>query len=192
MVGASIYARFNPPAFAALKGTDAPVIEGHELSYSCVNQLQEYLREERGLDVGLWRSVGPGYTKFAIESFIDEIARGQRIDPVQFRLRLLAHNPRAAAVVRRVADWAEWDRKRKNGHALGLAFSDTWRTYIASVVEASVDREAGVIRVHEVWSDRRSGRRDPAGQHREPDRGRHDRSASARRCASGSSSRTAW
>jgi isoquinoline 1-oxidoreductase beta subunit len=152
IAGASIYARFNPPAFAALKGVDTPVIEGYELSYSVNNQLQEYLREERGLDAGLWRSVGPGYTKFAIESFIDEIARGQRIDPVQFRLRLLAHNPRAAAVVRRVADWAEWGRKRKGGHALGLAFSDTWRTYIASVVEASVDRKTGVIRVHEVWS----------------------------------------
>ena len=152
IAGASIYARFNPPAFAALKGADTPVIEGYELSYSVGNQLQEYLREERGLDVGLWRSVGPGYTKFAIESFIDEIARGQRIDPVQFRLRLLAHNPRAAAVVRRVADWAEWSRPRKNGRALGVAFSDTWRSYIASVVEASVDKKTGAIRVHEVWS----------------------------------------
>jgi isoquinoline 1-oxidoreductase beta subunit len=152
IAGASIYARFNPRAFEALKGVDTPVIEGYELSYSAANQLQEYLREERGLDVGLWRSVGPGYTKFAIESFIDEIARGQRIDPVQFRLRLLAHNPRAAAVVRRAADWAEWDRKRKNGRALGLAFSDTWRSYIASVVEASVDKKTGAIKVHEVWS----------------------------------------
>jgi isoquinoline 1-oxidoreductase beta subunit len=151
-VGASIYARFNPGAFAALKGADTPVIEGYELSYSCVNQLQEYLREERGLDVGLWRSVGPGYTKFAIESFIDEIARGQRIDPVQFRQRLLAHNPRAQAVVRRVADWAEWDKKRPAGRALGIGFSDTWRSYIASVVEISLDRKSGAIRVHEVWS----------------------------------------
>jgi isoquinoline 1-oxidoreductase beta subunit len=152
IVGASIYARFNPGAFAALKGADTPVIEGYELSYSCVNQLQEYLREERGLDVGLWRSVGPGYTKFAIESFIDEIARGQRIDPVQFRQRLLAHNPRAQAVVRRVADWAEWDKKRPAGRALGIGFSDTWRSYIASVVEISLDRKSGAIRVHEVWS----------------------------------------
>ena len=152
VVGASIYARFNPPAFQAAKGMDAPVMEGYELSYSCANQRQEYLREERGVDVGLWRSVGPGYTKFAIESFIDEVARGQRIDPVAFRLRLLAHNPRAAAVVRRVADWAEWDRKRPGGRALGIGFSDTWRSYIASVAEVSVDRASGAIRVHEVWS----------------------------------------
>ena len=127
-------------------------MEGYELSYSCANQRQEYLREERGLDVGLWRSVGPGYTKFAIESFIDELARGQRIDPVAFRLRLLAHDPRAAAVVRGVAEWAQWDRRRRSGRALGVAFSDTWRSYVATIAEISVDRASGVIRVHEVWS----------------------------------------
>ena len=37
--------------------------------------------------------------------------------------------------VRRVADWAEWDRKRKSGRALGIGFSDTWKSYIASVAE---------------------------------------------------------
>ena len=151
IVAASIYARFNPPAFQALKGKDLPVIEGHELSYSVANQLHELFREERGYDVGLWRSVGAGYTKFAIESFIDEIARAQGIDPVAFRLRLLAHNPRAQTVVRAAADMAGWDVRRK-GRALGLAFSDTWRSYIASVAEVSVDRPTGKIRVHNVWS----------------------------------------
>src|SRR5206468_3024275 len=82
IVAASIFARFNPPAYEALKGKDLPVLEGHELSYSVANQLHELFREERGYDVGLWRSVGAGYTKFAIESFIDEIARAQAIDPV--------------------------------------------------------------------------------------------------------------
>jgi isoquinoline 1-oxidoreductase beta subunit len=152
MVGPSLYARFSPQAYQAGKGTDPPVTEGYELSYSVGNQLQELFREERGLEVGFWRSVGAGYTKFAIESFIDEIARAQRIDPVAFRLRLLAHNPRAQAVVGRAAEFAEWDRRRKNGRALGMAFSDTWRSYIGTVVEVSLDKKTGAVRVHEVWS----------------------------------------
>jgi len=152
MVSASVYARFAPPAFEAAKQLDPPVMEGYELSYSVGNQLQEFLREERGLDVGLWRSVGAGYTKFAIESFIDEIAHAQKIDPVAFRQRLLAHNPRAQAVVRRVAEFAAWGRKRKNSRALGVAFSDTWKSYIASVVEISLDKKSGNVKVHEVWS----------------------------------------
>jgi isoquinoline 1-oxidoreductase subunit beta len=151
IVAASIFARFNPGAYQALKGKEPPVIEGHELSYSVANQLHELFREERGYDVGFWRSVGVGYTKFAIESFIDEIARAQRIDPVAWRLRLLAHNARASMVVRRAAENSAWDRKRK-GRALGIAMSDTWRSYIASVVEISLGRATGKIRVHKVWS----------------------------------------
>jgi isoquinoline 1-oxidoreductase beta subunit len=54
-------------------------------------------------------------------------------------------------VVRRAAELAEWERKRK-GRGLGLAFSDTWRSYIAAVAEVSVDRKTGKIRVHEVWA----------------------------------------
>jgi isoquinoline 1-oxidoreductase beta subunit len=143
--------REDPRAFEALKGKDLPVIEGHELSYSVLNQLHELFREERGYDVGLWRSVGVGYTKFASESFIDEIARAQKIDPLGFRLRLLAHNPRAKTVLETAAQMAGWSRKR-NGRALGIAMSDTWRAYIATVAEASVDRKSGKIRVHKLWS----------------------------------------
>lgn len=151
IVSASIYARANPRALEASKGKDGPLTEGHELSYFVPNQLHEQLRDERGVDVGFWRSVGAGYTKFAIESFIDEIAQAQRIDPLAFRLRLLAHDQRASKVLRLAASMADWDRKRK-GRGLGIAFSDTWKSYIATVAEVSVDRKTGKIRVHELWS----------------------------------------
>ena len=151
IVSASIYARANPRALEASKGKDAPLTEGHELSYFVRNQVHEQIRDERGVDVGFWRSVGAGYTKFAIESFIDEIAHAQRIDPLAFRLRLLAHDPRASQVLRVAANMARWDRKR-TGRGLGVAFSDTWNSYIATVAEVSVDRDTGKIRVHALWS----------------------------------------
>jgi isoquinoline 1-oxidoreductase beta subunit len=151
IVSQTIYGRANPRALEAAKGKDAPVVEGHELSYSVANQLHEQLLEGRGVDAGFWRAVGPGYTKFAIESFVDEIARGQRVDPVAFRLRLLASKPRAVAVVRKAAEMAQWDKKRP-GRGVGIAFSDTWSSFIATVAEVSVDRKTGRIRVHELWS----------------------------------------
>src|SRR5207245_3481869 len=120
----------QPLVYERLKGEDEILIEGHEIAYACHNQLHEYLREDRGVDVGPWRSVGAGYNKFAIESFIDEMATAQRIDPVAFRLRLLAHDPRARRVVEEAARVAGWNRKRP-GRALGIAFSDTW-SYTAS------------------------------------------------------------
>jgi isoquinoline 1-oxidoreductase beta subunit len=151
IVSQTIYGRANPRAMEAAKGKDAPVVEGHELSYAVANQLHEQLLEGRGLEAGFWRAVGPGYTKFAIESFVDEIARGQRVDPVAYRLRLLASKPRAAAVVRKAAEMAQWERTRR-GRGLGIAFSDTWGSFIATVAEVSVDRKSGKIRVHELWS----------------------------------------
>ena len=42
--------------------------------------------------------------------------------------------------------------KQVDGRALGFAFSDAWKSYLASVAEVSVDRKTGKIRVHEVWS----------------------------------------
>ena len=150
IVGASALARLLPPVYERLKGKDEILIEGHEIAYACHNQLHEYLREDRGVDVGPWRAVGAGYNKFAIESFIDEMATAQRIDPVAFRLRLLAHDQRARRVVEEAARMADWNRKRP-GRALGIAFSDTW-SYTASVAEVSVDRKSGRIYVHNVWA----------------------------------------
>jgi isoquinoline 1-oxidoreductase beta subunit len=151
IVAASIFARFNPNALATMQGKEAPIIDGHDHSYAMGSELHELFREDRGVDVGFWRSVGPGYTKFAIESFIDEIARGQRIDPVQFRMRLLAHQPRAKAALETVAQMADWRRPRRH-RALGVAMSDAWRSHIATVAEVSVDRRSGQIRVHKVWA----------------------------------------
>jgi isoquinoline 1-oxidoreductase beta subunit len=152
VVAASFYARFNPRALEAAKGVDATVTEGMEMSYAIPAQKMEYLREERGRDVGVWRSVGPGFNKFAMESFIDEIARKQKVDPVAFRLRMLKENPRATTVVETAARMGGWKRARKNGRAVGFAFSDAWKSYIATMVEISLDDKTGTIGVHEVWS----------------------------------------
>lgn len=151
IVAPSIYARYNPNALAAAKGKEAPVIDGQDHPYAMGSQLHELFREDRGFDVGFWRAVGPGYTKFAVESFLDEMAQAQRIDPVQFRMRLLAHDARAKHVLQTAAKLAAWDRPRK-GRALGVAMSDAWKSHIATIAEVSADKKTGKIRVHEVWA----------------------------------------
>jgi isoquinoline 1-oxidoreductase beta subunit len=153
IVSESIYARFAPPAFAAAKGKDLPVCEGaFEPTYGYSNFLLEYLREQRGIDVAVWRSVGAGYTKFAIETFLEEVAAAAGKDPVELRMQLLAKDPRGQAVMREVMAMSDWKRQRPAGRALGIAYSDTWESYIAQVAEVSVDRKTGKIKVHEIWS----------------------------------------
>ncbi len=103
IVGESIYRRFAPPAFQASGGKDLPLCEGaYEPTYAYPNFALEQLLEERGVDVAVWRAVGGGYTKFAIETFIEEVAAAAGKDPVDFRMRLLAKDPRGQAVMREV------------------------------------------------------------------------------------------
>jgi isoquinoline 1-oxidoreductase beta subunit len=151
LVAESIYARAAPPLFQQAGGKDAPVCEGVETKYHVPNHWVEYLREQRGVDVGFWRAVGGGYTKFALETVIDECARAAGKDPLEYRLALLEKQPRGRKVLEEVAVMAGWKRKRPAGRALGLAYSDMWNVHLATIVEASVDRKTGNIRVHEVW-----------------------------------------
>ena len=151
IVGESTLARAIPPLFQQVGGKDPVLCEGSEVKYHVPNHLIEYLREQRGVDVGFWRAVGPGYTKFAVETFIDEIAADAGKDPVEYRLGMLEKEPRARAVIEEAARMADWKRKR-TGRALGIAYSDTWNAHTAEVAEVSVDRNSGKIRVHEVWA----------------------------------------
>jgi isoquinoline 1-oxidoreductase beta subunit len=151
VVSEGIYARVAPPLFKASGGKDAPVLEGAEITYDIADHNVQFMLEERGIQAGFWRAVGPGYTKFAIESLIDEVARGVGADPLAYRLDMLGKNPRGQAVLKAVGDMSQWGKaKLPKGHALGLAFSDAWNTYCGMVVQVSV--VDGRPLVHKVWA----------------------------------------
>lgn len=159
LVSESIFARVNPPYFAEKKGRDAPVDDGAELPYDIPASQIDFLREPRGVDVGFWRAVGCGYTKFAMETLIDELAREKKMDPVAYRLSLLQKNPRAAAVVKAAAEMAGWGKPRE-GRYLGIAYADFGpelpatapsKNHCGMVAEVSLNRATGEIRVHNVW-----------------------------------------
>ena len=82
---------------------------------------------------------------------MDEVARKRGVDPLAFRLELLKGTPRATKAVERVAQMAEWGRKRDNGHALGLAYIDYSGSQVAGIAEVSLDRASGQIKVHNFW-----------------------------------------
>jgi isoquinoline 1-oxidoreductase subunit beta len=150
LVCESILARYFPKQFADMKGVDNPVVDGLDFNYHIPNLHTEYRREPRGVDVGFWRSVGPGYTKFAIEGTVDEVAAATGQDPVQLRLSLLKDDPRGAAVVARAAKLADWDRRRTDT-AVGIAYSDAFGAHCAQVAEIALNRETGEISVRNVW-----------------------------------------
>jgi len=89
--------------FQQAGGKEPAVCEGSEIKYHVPNHLVEFLREQRGVDVGFWRAVGGGYTKFALETVIDECARAAKKIPLEYRLELLEKEPRGRKVLEEVA-----------------------------------------------------------------------------------------
>ena len=72
------------------------------------------------------------------------------IDPLAYHLELLKGTPRAIKVVERVAQMAEWGKKR-DGRALGFAYLDYSGSQVAGIAEISLNRANGEIKVHNFW-----------------------------------------
>lgn len=150
IVADSVFARTMPKLFEKEKGHDDVVTEGARFNYAVPAHQIEYIRKDNGRDVGFWFAVGVGYTRFAIECVIDEIATAKGVDPLALRLQLLKDQPRARKVIETVAQMAEWNCKR-DGRALGFAYSDAFGSHCAQIAEVSLNRQSGEIRVHTVW-----------------------------------------
>jgi isoquinoline 1-oxidoreductase beta subunit len=152
VVGEATVAYATPQRLEAAKGLDPLTLEGAEHLYEIDNLSVEYLREQRNTALAAWRAIGSGFNKFVVESFIDELAHAQGVDPVQFRLKLLAKHPRGQKVIETVAQMAGWGKPAAEDRALGFAYADIWRTPVAGAAEVSVNRASGQIRVHRFWN----------------------------------------
>jgi isoquinoline 1-oxidoreductase beta subunit len=149
IVNESYLVRILPPMPGDLK--DDVSGGGGELSYAIPDQSVEWVRSPRGVDVGAWRGISAGYTKFAIEVLIDEVAALKRQDPLAFRLSLLKSDPRATAVLERVAEMARYNVGRQ-GRALGIAYSNALGSHTAAIAEVSVNSGTGQITLHHLWA----------------------------------------
>jgi isoquinoline 1-oxidoreductase beta subunit len=141
----------DPVRFQAGGGRDGMVMAGTDVrGYDVPHQLVEQLYRDTGVRTNPLRGIGVTANKFATEAFMDEVARKRGIDPLAFRLELLKNTPRALKAVERVAQMAEWGRKRE-GRALGLAYIDYSGSQVAGIAEVSLDRTSGQIKVHNFW-----------------------------------------
>ncbi|MDB5898556.1 MAG: Isoquinoline 1-oxidoreductase [Ramlibacter sp.] len=151
IVAENVDAIAAPPRFQATGGKDYIGWNGSDLPhYGIPNYVAEGVREMRGMRVQPFRGIGAGHNKFAIESFLDEIAAERKMDPLALRLELTRDDPRATQVLKTVAEMSDFKRKRP-GRGLGIAFADYHGSLSAGVAEISVDRATGKIKVHNYW-----------------------------------------
>ena len=89
------------------------------------------------------RSLGAFANVFAAESFVDEIAQATGAEPLAWRQRHLAHDPRAQAVLALAAERAGWStRTRVDGIGQGLACARYKNTGAWCAVVAEVEAGA--------------------------------------------------
>ncbi len=106
---------------------------------------------ETPVRVSSLRGLGAMPNVFALECAIDELAERAGVDPVAYRLSIMTE-PRACAVIEKVAAMANWqaDAPAGTGRGRGIGFAryKNRAAYSAVVVDLEVDEE---IRLHRVW-----------------------------------------
>ena len=126
------------------------------LPYMVENQRMEFAGMRPGVRVGWMRSVCNIFHAFSANVFADEMAAAAGRDPIEHRLEILPESGvlevpgmqppeghgldvgRLRHVIERVRALSEWDRPRPEGTGLGFSVHHSFRSYVATVLEASV------------------------------------------------------
>ncbi len=134
-------------------GKDAMMTEGAEdMLYDIANFRCDAHIDSTPVTSLWWRSVGHTHTGYAVECFLDMLLEKAGKDPVAGRLELLKSQPRAAGVIKAVAEAAGWKGPVVgNGRARGVAMVQSFDTYVAQIAEVSIG-ENGEPKVHKVWA----------------------------------------
>jgi isoquinoline 1-oxidoreductase beta subunit len=145
VTGSAILARWLPPAFQ--KGIDIDAIDAAvDMPYDIPNFHVEYVQAEPpAVPTGFWRGVGPNNNVFAVECFMDELARKAGKDPVDFRRSMLGKQPRFLNVLNLVAEKANWDQPLPARVGRGVCVQPSFASFIATVIEAEVDEHGEVL-----------------------------------------------
>jgi isoquinoline 1-oxidoreductase beta subunit len=163
MSSVSIGRMWDPPDKVKPEGSE--IGGAVNLPYAFPNLRMEYVDAPSGVPRAWWRSVEHSINGFVIESFVDEVAHAAKVDPLAFRLQLLAEprkvptpgEPDAPLDTKRfkgclelAAAKAAWGQPVAAGRAQGIAAHFSFHSYAAHVVEVSIDEKSGAPRVHRV------------------------------------------
>jgi isoquinoline 1-oxidoreductase subunit beta len=109
--GRRLFGNLTPAA--AMRETagrkDPLACEGAVPPYAIPSVAVDHVPVAIGMPVGRVRGNAAGYSAFAIESFIDEIAAKFQREPLSFRMAMLGNDVRLAACLQRAAQIAGWD-----------------------------------------------------------------------------------
>ena len=112
--------------------------EAPHIPYAIPNQNIHYVDSPTHVPFGAWRSVDHSQHGFFVESFIDELAHEARVDPYQYRRKLLGQHPRHRKVLDVAAEKSGWGAPLGENRGRGIALQESFGSIVAEVVEVSV------------------------------------------------------
>ncbi len=142
--------------FPADNGIDSEIKDEASCTYPFANLLIDHVMTETPVPLGWMRSVNALQVAFAAESFLDELAVAGNKDPLDLRLHLLSQGEtvgpwstaRMRGVLELAAQKAGWGKPLPAGRYHGIACYACFNSYMAEVVEISMDGDQP--RVHRV------------------------------------------
>jgi isoquinoline 1-oxidoreductase beta subunit len=151
--GQSILFSLRPEAM--VNGMDPATFAGLNPSgdaafgYTVPNLLIEHSMRNPHIIPGFWRGVNVNQNALYVECFMDELAQAAGQDPLEFRRKLIARNPKHLAVLNAVAEKIGWDKPAPQGVYRGLAQHMGYGSYVAAAAEISVT-DGAKIKVHRI------------------------------------------
>ena len=116
--------------------------------YDVPNLLIDHAMRNPHVPPGFWRGVNINHNAIYIECFMDELAKEVGVDPLEFRRKLMANNPKHLAVLNAVAEKAGWGKPAAPGVYRGLAQYMAFGSYVAACAEVSVD--GNKVKIHRI------------------------------------------
>ncbi|MDE2064373.1 MAG: xanthine dehydrogenase family protein molybdopterin-binding subunit, partial [Bradyrhizobium sp.] len=151
--GQSILFSLRPAAL--VNGKDPVTFQGLNASgeaafgYSVPNLLIEHSMRNPPVPPGFWRGVNVNHNAIYVECFMDELAHAVNQDPLEFRRKLMANNPKHLAVLNAVAEKIGWGKPAPQGIYRGLAHFMGFGSYVAGAAEISVV-DGNKIKIHRI------------------------------------------
>ena len=119
----------------ALEGILQQPVDDYENQYAIQNIDIRYVPSKEN---EIFQQFGASGNKFALESFMDEIAQISQTDPIELRAKLLKHNKRALKVLEETKIHSKWGNPQK-GNFQGFAYADSLNCIQAQVAEISIN-----------------------------------------------------
>ena len=117
-------------------GADGGIIEGiaHQ-PYAIPHFDVKGYMSPSNMPIGAWRSVGASQNSFFFESFLDELAHENGLDPLAMRLGMAAPYKPVVKLLEKVGEMSNWGSDLGPNRARGIALCSSFYSFVAEVVE---------------------------------------------------------